>query len=186
MPSSPGINLLPEEGREEERTKQRKQVLALSSAGILLVIIILTLGSYAGTAYFRSQDATFQTKIDASSKVITSLKSVEILDRTVNNKLIRLQSVLASYPKFSTLLDDIAAFTPNGVTLTSLSFDSAGKLALAGLAASPANFGDFVNVLKDPQKGGAKFSNVEIISVAGGGKQGDYRFSLSMTKKGAS
>lgn len=183
MTNEPGINLLPEEGLEEEKTRERKKLWSLSAAGIFLVLLVLTLGSFAALAYFRSQDAAAQAKIDSSGRIITGLRSVEVLDRTVNSKLIRLQALLANYPQYSTILDDVAAFTPTGVTLTSLSFDSTGKLAVSGVAASPDAFGNFVNILRDPSTGGVKFSNVDIISASGGGKEGGYRFSLSMQRR---
>lgn len=183
MANRAGINLLPEEGREEERQRERKRLITFGSLGILLVIVLLTAGSYLYAGYLRSSAESAKASIDASSKKLNDLSSVETLVRTVNNKLVRLQAVLANYPRFSILLDDVAGFTPNGVSLTSLAFDSSGRLSLSGIASGPTTFGDFVNILRDPKLGGTKFSNVEIVSVSGGGKQGDYRFALQMSRK---
>jgi Tfp pilus assembly protein PilN len=182
--NTPGINLLPEEGREDERRKERNRLLSFVSIGILLVVGGLTAATYAYTAFLTRQDESYRNEITETTKVLDELKSVENLYRTINNKLIRLQGLIASYPKNSFVLDDIAAFTPSGVSLTSLTFDTAGKLTVSGSATNPTTFGDFVNILKDPKQGGMKFTNVEIVSVAGGGTQGDYRFSLSMGRKG--
>jgi Tfp pilus assembly protein PilN len=184
MAQDSGINLLPEEGREEERKKERKKLLTLASIGILILVGALTASTYVYSAYLAHQDSDYKISIDSSSKSLESFKSVETLYRTVNNKIVRLQGLLASYPRNSLVLDDVAAFTPAGVSLSSLTFDSTGKLAVSGVATSATTFGDFVNILKDATKGGTKFANVEIVAVAGGGKQGDYRFSLSMTRKG--
>lgn len=184
MTQRPGINLLPEEGREEESQHERKKRLTFAALAIVLIIGALTGASLVYGAYLRNTDNAYQDQIREDSKKLDGLKSTEILYRTVHSKLIRLQSLLAAYPRNSIILDDIASFTPNGVSLTSLAFDSTGKLSVSGIATGPATFGDFVNILKDPKTGGSKFSNVEIVSVSGGGKQGDYRFSLSMNKKG--
>lgn len=184
MTNQPGINLLPEEGREEERSKERNRLLTFVGIGILVVVSGLTAASYAYTAFLNRQNETNLNQIAATSRTLEGLKATENLYRTISNKLIRLQGLLASYPKNSIVLDDIAAFTPSGVSLKSLVFDSTGKLSVSGVATNPTTFGDFVNILKEPKQGGTKFSNVEVIAVAGGGTQGDYRFSLSMNRKG--
>lgn len=183
MPKNDGINLLPEEGKGEERLRERKRLFTLASLGIVIVVGLLTAGSIAYSAYLRNSSESSKSRIVATNKTLQGLGQVEVLYRTVHTKLIRLQGLLTGYPRNSIVLDDVASFTPTGVSLTSMTFDSAGKLALTGLASGAGSFGDFVNILKDPKTGGSKFSNVQIISVSGGGKQGDYRFSLSMTRK---
>ncbi|HET7713006.1 MAG TPA: PilN domain-containing protein [Patescibacteria group bacterium] len=183
MPNNDGINLLPEEGQGEERLRERKRLFTLASLGIVLVIGLLTIGSLAYSAYLKGSGETARNRITSVNKTLQGLGQIEVLYRTVHTKLVRLQGLLTGYPRNSIVLDDVASFTPAGVSLTSMTFDSTGKLALTGLASGAGAFGDFVNILKDPKTGGSKFSNVEIVSVSGGGKQGDYRFSLSMNRK---
>lgn len=183
MATRTGINLLPEEGRAGEALRERRRLLLTASLGMLALVTLLSIGSFVYATYLRGADSAALADVDRSDKTLQGLASTELLYRTVGSKLNRLQTLLAGYPRNSLILDDMASFTPAGVSLTNLTYDSTGKVSLTAVSSGPGPFGDFVNILQDPKLGGSKFSNVQIVTVAGGGRQGDYRFSLSMTRK---
>lgn len=182
MAERQGINLLPEEGKAEEALRERRRLINIAGGGLLALVVLLSVGALVYGMYLRNTDNGYQDQIGSATKTLQGLSQTEVLYRSVVSKVNRLQTLLANYPRNSLILDDMASFTPAGVSLTNLTYDSSAKVSLTGVASGPGPFGQFVAILQDPKLGGSKFSNVQIVSIAGGGTQGDYRFSLSMTR----
>ena len=183
MAERQGINLLPEEGRAEEALRVRRRLLNFGGLGVLGLILLLSVGTFVYGAYLRNSDNGYLNQISSATQTLQGLSQTELLYRSVVSKISRLQTLLATYPRNSLILDDMASFTPAGVSLTNLTYDDTSKVSLTGVASGPGPFGTFVAILQDPKLGGSKFTGVQIVSVAGGGSQGDYRFALSMNLK---
>jgi len=179
-----GINLLPDEGQDSSHRKDQKKLLNLVSIGIVGVAAGLWLIAWGVGLYFNNVDQANQTKIKDDVSQLAQMKATEVLDRSLTTKLTRLQPILQNYPHYSTLLTTVASFTPAGVKLTNLGYDATGKVTVTGVAGAPNNFGEFVNILRDPNQGGTKFSTVDVILLSGGGKQGQYAFSIVLSPKG--
>lgn len=183
MDQNSSINLLPDQGREPSKVNDQQRVsfaIAIAILGLTAVVAVLVEG---GHLFLDGLNASYLSRITSDQQQLSGLQSTEVLYVSINSKLNTLQSLLANYPQDSVLLDDVAALTPSGVRLSSLSLDTGGKVTIIGESKGPDAFGQYVNILKDPNQGGKKFSGVDVSTLTGNGKDNSYNFTLVMTHK---
>jgi hypothetical protein len=183
MEQSAGINLLPDQGHGPSKVTESQRVsfaLSLGILGLTALIAVLVEGSHL---FLDGLNGSYLSRIDTDNQQLSGLHSTEVLYLGIDSKLVRLQSLLASYPKNSIFLDDVSSLTPSGVRLDTLGLDPLGKVTITGTSKGADAFGQFVNILKDPTQGGKKFSNVDITALTGNGKDNSYSFTLTMLHK---
>ena len=181
MAQSTGINLLPDQGSANVNSWSHNRLLFAVPAIVIVATLLITIGVVSYHFYLSQLNSIYLSDITADSNKLVQYQSTEVLYRNVDSKLTMLQSLINSYPYDSVVLDDVSSFTPSGIKLTSLTFDNTGKLEITAQAQNPDQFGQFVNILKDPQQGGKKFANVDVSALTGGGDTGTYTFTLTMT-----
>lgn len=180
MEQNAGINLLPDQGRAPSQVSESQRVsfaISLAILGLTALIAVLVEG---GHIFLAGLNGSYLSRIDSDNQQLVTLKSTETLYLSINSKLVRLQSLLATYPKDSIFLDDVSSLTPPGVRLDSIGLDPLGKVTITGTSKGADAFGQFVNILKDPAQGGKKFSQVDITALTGSGKDNSYTFTLTM------
>ena len=183
MEQNSSINLLPDQGHSASRVSESQRVsfaIAIGILGLTAIIAVLVEGSHL---FLDGLNGSYISRIEADQQELSGLRPVEVLYRSIDSKLVRLQSLLANYPHDSVVLDDVSTLTPSGVKLSSLSFDTTGKVTITGVSQGPDAFGQFVNILRDPAQGGKKFSSVDVTALSGTGKDNSYNFTLTMTHK---
>jgi hypothetical protein len=183
MEQTSSINLLPDQGHSPSKVSESQRIsfaIAIGILGLTAIIAVLVEGAHL---FLDGLNGSYISRIEADQQQLSSLQPVEVLYRGIDSKLRRLQVLLADYPYGSVVLDDVASLTPSGVKLSSLSFDTTGKVTITGISQGPGAFGQFVNILKDKNQGGKKFSSVDVTSLTGNGKDNSYNFTLTMVHK---
>lgn len=180
MEQNSSINLLPDQGRGPSTVTDQQRVsfaIAIAILGLTALVAVLVEG---GHIFLDQLNSSYLSRITDDKQQLSGLQSTEVLYRSIDTKLGVLQGLLTSYPYNSKLLDDVASLTPSGVRLTNLSLDNLGKVSVIGESKGPDAFGQFVNILRDPNQGGKKFSGVDVAALTGNGKDNTYNFTLTM------
>ena len=180
MEQTSSINLLPDQGRGPSNVTDQQRVSFAIAIGILGLTALIAVLVEGGHIFLDQLNSSYLSRITADQQQLSGLQSTEVLYRSIDTKLNVLQSLISSYPYNSVLLADVASLTPSGVRLTNLSLDNAGKVSLVGESKGPDAFGQFVNILRDPNQGGKKFSGVDVAALTGNGKDNTYNFTLTM------
>ncbi len=124
------INLLPAGVKAETGYAKRNRIL-LRYVWLLVALIAVLVVMFGGTqVYLNQQRSQYNQAIAAKKQQLDSYKQLEKQAKVANDKLKTFKSLVASQSRFSTLLQDLAAHTPKGVFINSISFTSATNLAV--------------------------------------------------------
>jgi Tfp pilus assembly protein PilN len=124
------INLLPAGVKAETGYAKRNRIL-LRYVWLLLALAAVLAVMFGGAQVFLNQQRdTYNQAIDAKKQQLAGYKQLETQAQTANDKLKTFKALVATQSRFSTLLQDIAAHTPKGVFINSISFTSAANQAV--------------------------------------------------------
>lgn len=172
------INLLPVDKRKVQFSEKTLSFLTKLSAGILTLAIIFLVVILTYSFYLAQENRDLGKKIKAAEEAIDSYRETETEIRTLKIKLEAINKIFKEAVDYSLTLERLYEILPSGLTLNDISFDK-GKVGLNGQASDSKSMGLFVNAIVDEKRGGKYFGNGVLTSIIGG-KDGSYKFSLSL------
>src|SRR5437016_1307026 len=112
MEQNSTINLLPEQGHVGSQVNEQTRVSFAIALGILGLTALVAVLIEGGHLFLDGLNGSYLSRIDADQQQLAAYQSTEVLYRSIDSKLNRLQLLLANYPHDSVVLDDVASFTP--------------------------------------------------------------------------
>ncbi len=179
----PGLNLLP--WREKEREAKKKQFFALLGGAVVGSAAMVLLGNLYMQSSIENQQSRNTTLENEIAAVEQQIKKIEELDKTRQSLLDRMKvidTLQSTRPAIVHLFDEMVNALPKGMYLTHLQ-QSGTLVHLDGKAESYARVSSYMNKLDASQW--LNSSNLNIISTAGGGKDGQLMlrdFKLDVTQ----
>jgi Tfp pilus assembly protein PilN len=139
------INLLPPQVKKESGYAI-KNALLLRYIYLLVFLILIVAACFAGSeVYLARQKHSFEHQIASKNQELASYKDLEAQAKAANGRLKAFKTLIGSQAKFSNFLADLAAHTPKGVFINSISLTGDDKLAVK-LAATANSYGSAVSL----------------------------------------
>lgn len=175
------INLIPEETYiAKEREKNLEKSILRSTVLLTFLSAIFILTALAYSFYLNSQATTTAKKIDVELQKIDQMRKREITLLRTRNKILGIQSILATRPLYEKQLkslDFMVSFLNEGINMPNYSFN-ANNVNFEILAVNSDFIEKFVNNLLEENKNQPHFKFIRIESVDLQ-KEGAYKLSLT-------
>jgi Tfp pilus assembly protein PilN len=121
------INLLPPAIKQEVSFSKRNAVILRYTIMAAAIVIITVAALFAGQLYVAQKIKDTQAQLDQKDLEVAKYHKLETDAKAVNNRLTSIQNLQKNQAKFSQLLSDIAAATPVGVAIQSISLTGDDK-----------------------------------------------------------
>lgn len=121
------INLLPPDIKSQIKFGRRNAALLRYLMLAAALAVVLAAEFALGQIYVNNQIKKAESELAAKNASIAKYRDLEAKAQTVNSRIISIQAIQGSQAKFSLLLDDLAAATPQGVAITSISLTGDDK-----------------------------------------------------------
>lgn len=174
------INLLPIELRAESK-KNTKQSLAIRvSVGILVLVIICSLGVLIWTFYLKSSLQESSDRLAKVTQVIQDQKDKEGLAVILKSRLDIITKLTQKESSQTESFNLITSLLPSDIKMLTFTVDKAGVIRLTAFTTSLPSMQTFFNNLTDPKKNEGKIISTRVESL-NKNLDGNYNFELSIS-----
>ncbi|HSX14858.1 MAG TPA: PilN domain-containing protein [Candidatus Saccharimonadales bacterium] len=124
------INLLPPTVKAETSYAKRNRTV-VRYVWLLSLVILIVGAEFAGAeVYISHQKQSYEKDIAAKQSQINGYKDLESQAQAANSRLKAFKTLVGDQARFSSLLADLAAHTPRGVFINSISLTGDSKQAV--------------------------------------------------------
>lgn len=174
------INLLPIELRAESK-KNTKQSLAIRvSVGILVLVIICSLGVLIWTFYLKSSLQESSDRLAKVTQVIQDQKDKEGLAVILKSRLDIITKLTQKESSQTESFNLITSLLPSDIKMLTFTVDKTGVIRLTAFTTSLPSMQTFFNNLTDPKKNEGKIISTRVESL-NKNLDGNYNFELSIS-----
>lgn len=151
------INLIPDITAKEKKKIDKKENINLTSAALVFLVMVFTVGLLLYNFSVRSRISTAETKQRISESQLDSAKTKELQLKNTLAKYDALQQLKKSDIQYSYLTQQVADF-PTTLKVKSISLSSNHEFEISGLAISAGDFTEFIKELETSED----FTNVNV------------------------
>lgn len=155
--SSNTINLIPEITSQEKKKIEGKENVNLTSAALVFLVMLFTVGLLLYNFSLRSRKSTAETKKKSLEVQLDAIKTKELKLKNVLSKYDAIQNLKKSDLQYSYLTEEVSGF-PTSLKVKSIVLSSTHEFEISGLAFDVSAFNDFVKDVEASED----FANVNI------------------------